>query len=87
MKKCLLYWCVFDLPSKELRIQQLEKESVDPLFWQDSDLAQSKMKILASLNTQVSIWKGFQEQINNHLELLELANPESDTKLLDEIKL
>tara|TARA_B100001123_G_C15324974_1_gene1029234 strand:- start:102 stop:1181 length:1080 start_codon:yes stop_codon:yes gene_type:complete len=86
-KKCLIYWCVFDLPSKELRIQQLEKESVDPLFWQDSDLAQSKMKILASLNTQVSIWKGFQEQISNHLELLELANPESDTKLLDEIKL
>ncbi|MAR85869.1 MAG: peptide chain release factor 2 [Chloroflexi bacterium] len=76
-----------DLPSKELEIQQLEKESIDPLFWQNSDLAQSKMKILAAMNTQVSVWKGFQEQIENHLELLELANPESDMKLLDEIKL
>ena len=86
-KKFLIYWCVFDLPSKELEIQQLEKESIDPLFWQNSDLAQSKMKILAAMNTQVSVWKGFQEQIENHLELLELANPESDMKLLDEIKL
>ena len=86
-KKCLTYWCIFDLPSKELEIQQLEKESIDPLFWQNSDLAQSKMKILAAMNTQVSVWKGFQEQIENHLELLELANPESDMKLLDEIKL
>ena len=86
-KKFPIYWCVFDLPSKELEIQQLEKDSIDPLFWQNSDLAQSKMKILAAMNTQVSVWKGFQEQIENHLELLELANPESDMKLLDEIKL
>ena len=85
--KCLIYWCVFDLPSKELKIQQLEEESIDPSFWQDSDLAQSKMKIMSSLKIQVSTWKGFQNQIQNHLELLELANPESDMKLLDEIKL
>ena len=81
------YWCVFDLPSKEKKIQQLEKESLEPLFWQDSTSAQSKMKTLAELNGQVSMWKGLREQIQANLALVELAILENDFSFLDEIRL
>ena len=81
------YWCVFDLPSKEKKIQELEKESLEPLFWQDSTSAQSKMKTLAELNGQVSMWKGLREQIQANLDLVELAILENDFSFLDEIRL
>jgi len=42
---------------------------------------------LAALNSQVVLWKGFEEQIMTNLELLELANSENDPSFLDEIRL
>jgi peptide chain release factor 2 len=45
------------------------------------------MKTLATLNNQVAVWKGIQEQIVTNLELLELANLENDSSFLDEIRL
>ena len=45
------------------------------------------MKTLAALNSQVVLWKGFEEQIMTNLELLELANSENDPSFLDEIRL
>jgi peptide chain release factor 2 len=65
----------------------LEEESIVPNFWEDSTNAQSKMKTLATLNNQVAVWKGIQEQIVTNLELLELANLENDSSFLDEIRL
>ncbi len=65
----------------------MEEESIVPNFWEDSTNAQSKMKTLATLNNQVAVWKGIQEQIVTNLELLELANLENDSSFLDEIRL
>ncbi len=45
------------------------------------------MKTLATLNNQIAVWKGLQEQIVTNLELLELAKLENDLSFLDEIRL
>lgn len=42
-----------DLPKKKKRIEELQKESEDPTFWQDHETAGQKMKELSSLQKEV----------------------------------
>ena len=86
MTRSLILWCVFDVPSLEREIEELEKEASDPHFWDISSFAQSKMKDLALLNKQVSSWKSLWERAESASELLELATAESDTELIKSIR-
>ncbi len=70
--------CVFDLPQKEAAIAALEKEAADPTFWDDSRLAQQKMRQLARLNEMVETWSGLRSRADSAQELMELALEEGD---------
>ncbi len=66
--------CVFDVPAKEQEIQELELESSNPEFWNDSEQAQRTMRHLGSLRNQVERWKSLSQQASDLSELIELAH-------------
>lgn len=65
------YWCIFDLPEKEIKLQKLEKKSENPDLWKNNEQAQSLMKKLSDLRADIERWKKLQTRIENTLELAE----------------
>ena len=63
----------------------MEKQASDSTFWDSPAYAQRKMKTLSTLNTEVTNWRGIQDQANTAFELLELASSEGDKEMLDGI--
>lgn len=77
-------WSVFDVPAKEKEIARLEKESANPDFWQDSNLAQATMRRLGVLRKQVDEWRGLERKTAEMMELIPLA--EEDNGLAAELE-
>lgn len=75
---------VFDIPSKAERAAELEAETGTPDFWNDAQLAQSKMQELSSLRTQVEQWDTLYRRAKDGLELCQLAD--DDPALLTELE-
>ena len=73
------WWSAFDLANKEPQIAELEKESADPDFWSDHQIAQSKMRQLGRLRDTVTLWRGLESRSSDLLEITELAIEEGDT--------
>ncbi len=66
--------CVFDIPTKEAELAQLEAQTTQPTFWDDSRAAQAVAQRLTSLKEQVSQWKALSTSIGDLQELLALAD-------------
>ncbi|MFQ5576394.1 MAG: peptide chain release factor 2 [Anaerolineae bacterium] len=62
-----------DLAEKRAQITRLQKETVGPDFWNDSQAAQAKMQRLSALQAEVSAWEDLQHEIANARELVELS--------------
>ena len=75
-------WSVFDIADKRATINDLESQSAQPDFWNDSDNAQSIMQKLSKLRNAVEIWEKTLRQVNDMLELVELG----DNSLAEEIE-
>ncbi|MCB9147363.1 MAG: peptide chain release factor 2 [Caldilineaceae bacterium] len=73
-----------DFPVKEQRIEELDKESVSPGFWDDQQDAQKKMQELSSLRESVELWNGMYQRAADAAEMVELA--EDDPGLLTELE-
>ena len=54
---------------------------VEPLFWDDSNAAQQKMKRLSSLKGEVEEWQRLEQQAESIGELYSLALEEKDNSL------
>lgn len=65
------YWCIFDLPTKETQIIDLQNLSENPSLWDDRSQAQQIMKKLADLQNEVESWQSFSKRISDDLELAE----------------
>ena len=74
---------VFDFPTKQARIKELEKESTGADFWDDQLAARRKMRELSALQEIVGRWEEFFRQASDALALAELA--EDDLELLAEL--
>ena len=61
----------------------LEKEAVAPSFWEDNELAQTKMRDLAALKQEVDDWKAIEIRVIELSEMLDLAIEEREGSLLD----
>ena len=77
-------WSVFDLPAKEQKIAELEKESSAPEFWNDPQNAQKGMKDLTARQAEVAKWKALRARLTDAIDLLEIAAEENNA---DEINL
>ncbi|HZQ09163.1 MAG TPA: peptide chain release factor 2, partial [Anaerolineae bacterium] len=74
-----------DLAGKEKQIEQLEKQSAAPDFWNDTQNAQKVMKDLTARQEQVNHWKELQHRMRDALDLLELAAEENNTDVMNEV--
>ncbi len=67
-----------DLHSKEQRIEELQRESEAPDFWNDVDSANKKMKLLKSLQSTVEQADSLKAQYEDLFVLIEMGNEETD---------
>ena len=79
----MIFWCIFDLPEKQLELSKLEKESEDPNLWEDQEHAQKVLKKIVELREEIEGWKKFSSLIQDTKELAEMAD-ESFRKELEE---
>ena len=79
------FWCVFDVAGKEKEIEQLEKESAAPDFWDDPVKAQAQMRRLSELREEVTTWRDLSRRVADALDLLELAASEADESMTDDL--
>ena len=69
----------------EREVAELEKRSIAPDFWDDSDRARIHMQRLAARKDTVDTWRDVERRITDALELLELAVAEDDAAVGEEI--
>jgi len=74
-------WCGFDFPEKEKQLIKLERAAEDPNLWDDPARAQSTMRRLARLRTEVATWRKLNQSTEDALELAGLG----DETLRDDI--
>jgi peptide chain release factor 2 len=77
---------VFDLAGKERKLAELEDRAATPDFWDDPSHAQATMREITELRETVDLWRGLQRQVQDDLGLLELADPETDAELGEQIE-
>lgn len=78
-------WCVFDVAGKEKEIEELQKESVAPDFWNDQARAQAYMRRLSSLEDEVTTWRNLSRRVTDALDLVELAELDGDESMAGEL--
>ena len=76
-----------NIRSKQKEIEELKKESEVSDFWDNSGLAQQKMKRLSSLETQINPWNEALEEIDSLEELLSLNDESLNQELNEKIEL
>lgn len=74
---------VFDLANDEREIEDLERRSADPDYWNDPDTAQKEMRRLGELKARIDDWTSAESSAADMLDLLEMAD--DDPELLAEI--
>jgi peptide chain release factor 2 len=65
----LTSWCVFDFPSREARLTELERLAADTALWNDPEKAQETMRQLARLRQEVESWRALKQRAKDALEL------------------
>jgi peptide chain release factor 2 len=78
-------WCVFDVTQKEKEIEELEKESASPGFWNDQAKAQAQMRRLSDLQDEVTTWRELSHRVTDALDLIDLAEQEEDESVTNEL--
>ena len=77
---------VFDLPEKELRIRELDKELEKNGFWDDPEKAGAALREKGRLTDIVDKWKSRMVAISDFRELAEMADADNDANAEEEIK-
>jgi peptide chain release factor 2 len=83
------YWCVFDLPIKEIELSKLQTQSEQNDFWQEPEAAQRVMKKIAALREVVNDWNKLSQRVSYLLELAQLNDETLRSEIvtdLDEIE-
>jgi len=77
---------IFDLASKQLQVDELEKKTLDPAFWSDQTQAQATLQQMNKLKSEVTPWKRLRLKATELSELIELCEAEEDESLVPEIR-
>ena len=72
---------VFDIPTVERDLAQLQARSAEPGFWDDPQGAQGVMKRLALLQEKVDTWRGLEKRAVELAELIDLAEAEGESAM------
>ncbi len=78
-------WCVFDIARLETEAASLEAQSAAPGFWDDPQTAQDIMRRISAHRARASTWRALESKVADLLELVGLAETESDDALAADI--
>jgi peptide chain release factor 2 len=81
----IIYGGVFDVSTKETRVQELEREASAPDFWDNPEVAQEKMQNLSDLRDEVALWSDLGQRVSDALTLLDLVDQEEDEAMVAEL--
>ena len=81
----IIYGGVFDVSTKETRVQELEREANAPDFWDNPEVAQEKMQNLSDLRDEVALWSDLGQRVSDALTLLDLVDQEEDEAMVAEL--
>ncbi|MBH77872.1 MAG: peptide chain release factor 2 [Dehalococcoidia bacterium] len=73
-----------DLSVAEERLTELETQSSEASFWDDSDMARVVMQEISVLRERVETWRGLEGRARDQVELLELAIAEDDDSFAEQ---
>lgn len=68
----------FDLANDEREIEDLERKSTDPTYWDDPDAAQREMRRLGELKGRIATWRALETSSADLQNLLEMAAGDPD---------
>lgn len=77
---------IFDLPTKQKELEELEKEAMAPGFWGNSQRVQTVNQRIAALKDEIGEYEKIKNALDDLQVLLELAIEESDNSLEPEIQ-
>ncbi len=77
---------IFDLPTKQKELEDLEKEAMASDFWNNSQRVQTVNQGIAKLKDEISEFEKLQNTVDDLKVLLELAIEEDDSSLAAEIQ-
>lgn len=75
-----------DLENKEKRIEELHMTMSEPDFWTDADRATKIQKELGSLQNDIADYKKLENQYEEILLLIDMANEDEDASMVDDVK-
>ena len=75
---------VFDLDGKQKRVEELNKVTSQPDFWNDSEKAQGILKEQASLKDVIDSWKKYRSALEEARFFLDVAKDEKSEEALSE---
>ena len=78
------YGGVFDLDGKQKRVEELNKVTSQPDFWNDSEKAQGILKEQASLKDVIDSWEKYRSALEEARFFLDVAKDEKSEEALSE---
>jgi peptide chain release factor 2 len=78
------YGGFFDWDNALLKLEELNALSEDPDLWNDADKAQKLMKERNGLAAKIDMVRGIEQELQDNIELIELAEMEGDQSVLNE---
>ena len=77
---------IFDLESKQARVDDLDRQSNHTEFWTDATRAQKMLKEKGQLERTIGVWRGLAEMRDEIATLLELAVEAEDDDVANEAR-
>lgn len=76
----------FDLDASLKEIKDLEDQTADPAFWKNQDKAKIVNQRLSELRKELNLWKSFRQEVQDNLEMANMAQEEGDESIHDEMQ-
>ncbi|HVO72569.1 MAG TPA: peptide chain release factor 2 [Ignavibacteriaceae bacterium] len=80
-----MYGVIFDFDNKQSKINELQKQTAEPGFWNDQIAAQKTLQEIKSLEVWVNLWKELEKKEINLEEFIHLAQSENDESFYNDI--
>lgn len=74
-----------DIPSRKIELAELEKETVKDDFWQNKERFASINQQISSLKRKIEPWDRLVSEINESIELLQIAFDDKDYAIISDI--
>ncbi|MGM0599037.1 MAG: peptide chain release factor 2 [Candidatus Rifleibacteriota bacterium] len=76
---------IFDLPTRRLKIEELEASTLDPNFWSDRARAQAISQEIADLRKSCDGFEEVSQEFSDTVELMEISEAEEDSETFAEL--